>query len=109
MRSSYCAIRDPSGLQAERAETADRRDQITKDVSVMRFDHAPVKGFLHRVRQVFPLATEARTGLLTVTLVGTAVNEVRTLMMKETSDAGYTEADRVAVDFRERQISTRRS
>ena len=38
------AIRDPCGLQDERAETADRRNQITKDVSVMRLDHLPTEG-----------------------------------------------------------------
>ena len=40
----YCAIRDPFALQDERTEIADRQDQITKDVSVMRLDHLPAKG-----------------------------------------------------------------
>jgi hypothetical protein len=29
----------------------------------MRFDHAPVKGFLRGVRQLFPLATNAQARL----------------------------------------------
>ena len=53
LRCTYRAIRDPSALQDEWAETADRRDQITKDVPVLRFDHLPAEDFLHGVWQVF--------------------------------------------------------
>jgi hypothetical protein len=56
LRCSYRAICDPSALQDERTETADRRDQITKDVPILRFNHVPTEGFVHGVWQGVPVA-----------------------------------------------------